>query len=55
MAHSILIHCKELRLSASVSKMDLSVLVSIQNYDLMGLLIDYGAYFDRNDRSIEAE
>ena len=55
MAHSILIHCKDLRLSASVSKMDLSVLVASQNYDLMGLLIDYGAYFDRNERSIEAQ
>lgn len=55
MAHSILIHCKEMHLSLSLSKMDLSVLLSNANYELMNLLIEYHAYFDRNERSIEAE
>ena len=55
MAHSILIHCRELRLTLQVSKMDLSVLLSCANYDLMNLLVEYGAYFDRSERSIEAE
>ena len=55
MAHSILIHSKEMRLSVNVSKMDLSVLLHNANYEMMNLLIDYGAYFDRNERSLEAE
>lgn len=55
MAHSILIHCKEMRIQVSVSKMDLSVLLSNATYELMNLLIEYGAYFDRNERSIVAE
>ena len=44
-----------LRLTLQVSKMDLSVLLSCANYDLMNLLVEYGAYFDRSERSIEAE
>ena len=55
MAHSILIHCKEMRFNTHVSKMDLSVLIHNANYDLMNLLIQYGSFFDRNERSIEAE
>lgn len=55
MAHSILIHCKEMRFNIHVSKMDLSVLLHNSNYELMNLLIEYAAYFDRNERSIEAE
>ena len=35
--------------------MDLSVLIDNANFELMNLLIEYGAYFDRNERSIEAE
>ena len=35
--------------------MDLSVLLSNATYELMNILIEYGAYFDRNERSIEAE
>ena len=54
MAQAILIHTKEMRLSVNVTKMDLSVLLHNQNYELMNLLIEYGAYFDRNERSIEA-
>lgn len=55
MAHTIMVHCKAMRLSLQVSKMDLSVLINNANFELMNLLIEYGAYFDRNDRSIEAE
>ena len=55
MANAILIHCKEMRLTVNVSKMDLSVLLSNTNYELMNMLIEYGAFFDRNERSIEAE
>ena len=55
MANAILIHCKEMRLTVNVSKMDLSVLLSNNNYELMNMLIEYGAFFDRNERSIEAE
>lgn len=55
MAHSILIHCKEMHIQVSISKMDLSVLLSNSTYELMNILIEYGAYFDRNERSIEAE
>ena len=55
MAHTIMVHCKEMHLSLQVSKMDLSVLISNANFELMNLLIEYGAYFDRNERSIEAE
>ena len=55
MASAILIHCKEMRLTVNVSKMDLSVLLNNANYELMNMLIEYGAYFDRNERSIEAE
>ena len=50
-----MVHCKEMHLSLQVSKMDLSVLISNANFELMNLLIEYGAYFDRNERSIEAE
>ena len=35
--------------------MDLSVLLNNATYELMNILIEYGAYFDRNERSIEAE
>ena len=35
--------------------MDLSVLLSNANFDMMNVLIQFGAYFDRNDRSIEPE
>ena len=55
MAHSILIHCKVMHIQVSVSKMDLSVLLGNSSFELMNLLIEYGAYFDRNERSIEAE
>ena len=55
MANAILIHCKEMRLTVNVSKMDLSVLLSNTNYELMNMLVEYGAFFDRNERSIEAE
>ena len=55
MAHSILIHCKEMHIQVSVSKMDLSVLLSNTSYELMNILTEYGAYFDRNENSILAE
>jgi len=55
MAQAILIHAKEMRFSLQVSKMELSVLLNNQNYELMNHLIQYGAFFDRNERSIEAE
>ena len=55
MAHSILIHCKENRLTLGVTKLDLSVLLNNNSYELMNLLIEYGAYFERQERSIEAE
>ena len=55
MANAILIHCKEMRLTVNISKMDLSVLLSNTNYELMNMLVEYGAFFDRNERSIEAE
>ena len=55
MAHSILIHCKEMRMQVSISKMDLSVLLSNATFELMNILIEYGAYFDRNETSITAE
>ena len=55
MAHAILLHCKEMRLTVNVTKMDLSVLLSNTNYELMNMLIENGAFFDRNERSIEAE
>lgn len=55
MAHSILIHCKENRLTLGLTKLDLSVLLSNHNYELMNLLIEYGANFENQERSIEAE
>jgi len=55
MAHSILIHCKEMRLTLDVTKLDLSVLLNNSSYELMNLLIEYDAYYDRKERSIEAE
>ena len=44
-----------MRFNTHVSKMDLSVLIHNANYELMNLLVEYGTYFDRNERSIEAE
>ena len=35
--------------------MDLSVLLSNSSYELMNILTEYGAYFDRNENSIQAE
>lgn len=55
MAHSILIHCKQNRLSVDITKLDLSVLLDNSSYELMNLLIVFGVYFDRKERSIEAE
>lgn len=55
MVHSILIHCKKNRLSVDVTKLDLSVLLGNSSYEIMNLLMMFGVYFDRKERSIEAE